>query len=399
MDRRQFLAVSGTFATAGCLRFAGDETETTDASTTAGVTTATPDAATETEATTTEATTSETTTEPSGSVTGLATDWTYDTGRNFDASGGSDAVVVKSPAWSSTASGGTALAADTGDRRWTALKDATVVTATPLPEGGAILGTNGGDVASVDVDGAVRWRQPIDGGVVGRPAVAGDAVLAGTGDDDDVRPSVVRLNAETGDVDERVADDDTTEDYDDTVAVTVVDDVAYVGYTNGVAAYALADGEKRWGGHANLRTNRPDSLVVGDDRVYVHRSPGLAAYDRATGVEAWFFEPFDDFNTRLIPGDSVLYAGSGDASVYAIEPDGSERWRTQIAGPVSQIAAAGDALLASVDGGDLAVLGRADGTRRSTIERERTDVLATAANRVVTADGSTVTGHALVRDD
>lgn len=392
MDRRQFLAVSGTLAVAGCLRLAGEETETTAESTTADAVTSTTDAATEAEATT------EATTEPSGPVTGLASDWTHDAGSNFDASVAADAVVVTSPPWSSAADGATALAADAGAERWTALEDGTVVTATPHSDGGAVLGTKGGVVASVDADGAVRWRQGIDGAVVGRPAVAGDAVLAGTGEDDDVRPSVVRLYADTGAVDWRVTDEDATEDYDDVAGIAVVDDVAYVGYTNGVAAYALEDGAKQWGAHANLSTSRPGSLLVGDDRVYVHRSPGLAAYDRATGAEAWFFEPFDDFQTRLIPGDGVLYAGSGDSSVYAIERDGSERWRTQIAGPVTQVAAAGDALFASVDGGDVAVLARADGTRRTSLERERTDVLAAAANRVVTADGSTVTGHALERD-
>ncbi|NHN43363.1 PQQ-binding-like beta-propeller repeat protein [Halorubellus sp. JP-L1] len=395
MDRRQFLAASGTLAVAGCLRLSGEDAETTNESTTADAATSTTDTAIETE----EATTTEATTEPSGPVTGLEADWTHDAGSNFDASVGSDAVVVKSQSWSSAADGATALAADAGDRRWTALEEDTVVTATPLPDGGAVLGTKGGDVAAVDADGAVRWRQGIDGAVVGRPAVADDAVIAGTGDDDDVRPSVVRLNADTGDVDWRVTDEDATADYDDAVGIAVVDDVAYVGYTNGVAAYALDGGAKQWGAHANLNLSRPDSLLVGDDLVYAHRSPGLAAYDRATGAEAWFFEPFDDFQTRLVPGDGVVYAGSGDASVYAIERDGSERWRTQIAGPVTQVAAAGDALFASVDGGDVAVLARADGAQRTSLERGRTDVLAAAATRVVTADGSTVTGHALVRDD
>lgn len=397
MDRRQFLAVSGTLAVAGCLRLAGEETETTDESTTAAAVTSTTDAATETEAET--ETTTETTTEPAGPVTGVADDWTYDAGSNFDASVAADAVVVKSPPWSSTADGATALAADSGEQRWTTLEDSTVVSATPLSDGGAILGTNGSDVASVDGDGAVRWRQSIEEPVVGRPAVANGAVLAGTGEDDDVRPSVVRLDAETGDIDWRITDDDATEDYDDVAGIAVVDDVAYVGYTNGVAAYALDAGEKRWGAHANLHPSHPDSLLVGDDLVYAHRSPGLAAYDRATGTEAWFFEPFDDFQTRLVPGDGVVYAGSGDASVYAIEPDGSERWRTQVAGPVTQVAAAGDALFAVLDGGDVAVLARADGSRRTVLERDRTDVLAAASNRVVTTDGSTVTGHALVRDD
>jgi hypothetical protein len=390
MDRRQYLAIAGTVAAAGCLRLAGEESEPTAASTTA-------DVATTTEAPT--ATETETTTEPTGPVTGVAADWTYDAGSNFDATVAADAVVVHTPSWSSSTDGATALAADAGETRWTALGDATVVTATPRPDGGAVLGTKGGDVAAVDADGAVRWRQGIDGAVLGRPAVAGDAVLAGTGDDDSVRPSVVRLNADTGDVDWRVTDADATETYDDTVGVAVVDDVAYVGYTNGVAAYALDDGAKRWGANANLNPDRPDALLVGDDRVYVHRSPGLAAYDRATGEEAWFFEPFDDFQTRSIPGDDVVYAGSGDASVYAIGRDGGERWRTQIAGPVTQLAAAGDALFASVDGGDVAVLARADGTQRTTLDRDRTDVLAATANRVVTADGATVTGHALERDD
>lgn len=395
MRRRELLAAAGTLAVAGCLRLAGDDEETAPGSTTATVA-ATTEAAT---ATGEPTETTERTTATPGPVTGLEADWTVDAGSNFDASVGPDLAVVTSPKWGSTTDGARALDARTGDPRWTALDGRTVLTALELADGGALLGTADGTLAPVDADGAVRWRQSLDGLGYARPGVAGDAVVGGTGDVDGAVPSVVRLDAETGSVDWRVTDDDVAADYDDVVSVAVRDGVAYVGYTNGVGAYALADGEKRWGAHANLDADRPDSLLVDDDRVYVHRAPGLAAYDRASGEEAWFFEPFDTVQSRLVPGDGALYLGSADASVYAVDADGSERWRTQVQGPVTQVAPAGDALVAATENGDLALLGRADGALRTTVERERTDVLAASADGLVTADGSGVTGHALVRED
>ncbi len=60
------------------------------------------------------------------------------------------------------------------------------------------------------------------------------------------------------------------------------------------------------------------------------------------GTEKWSFAAGDHLNSSpAIGSDSTVYVGSGDLKVYALNPDGTEKWSFATAGPVSSSPAIG----------------------------------------------------------
>ncbi len=78
------------------------------------------------------------------------------------------------------------------------------------------------------------------------------------------------------------------------------------------------------------------SPAVVDGVVYVGSDDGnLYAIEAATGSERWRFTTGDQVNSSPAVVDGVVYVGSDDGNLYAVEAaTGSERWRFTTGGEV-----------------------------------------------------------------
>jgi len=131
----------------------------------------------------------------------------------------------------------------------------------------------------------------------------------------------------------------------------VVDGVVYVGSANG-ALYAVdaESGQQKWGFPTGGRIVSSPAVAAGV--VYVTSYDGnLYAVDAATGKEKWHFktkgerrfaapgihgvlpatermpDPFDFFMSSPAVVDGVVFFGSGDTNIYAVDAaTGKERW-------------------------------------------------------------------------
>jgi len=129
------------------------------------------------------------------------------------------------------------------------------------------------------------------------------------------------------------------------------------GESEGIGAYDLTNGERRWKNDGSAYANsRPIPVAVRDDTVYVSRTSSstgqLLALDRTTGDERWTVD-------RSLTGSHAAFAVDGDgiyiangssindnASVFALDPaDGSEQWSTPVSSNTAELIAAGDALV------------------------------------------------------
>jgi outer membrane protein assembly factor BamB len=85
-------------------------------------------------------------------------------------------------------------------------------------------------------------------------------------------------------------------------------------------------------------------LVVVDGVVYMGSGDNYVyALDAATGQERWGFETGDDVEFAPTVVDGTIYVGSDDNCVYALDAaTGQERWRFQTGGPVQSSPAVAD---------------------------------------------------------
>jgi len=102
----------------------------------------------------------------------------------------------------------------------------------------------------------------------------------------------------------------------------VVDQVAYIGNTDGVYALDAATGEERW----HLDTGHFSAPVVKDGVVYAGGTD-LYALDAATGEERWRFQAGGSVTSPAV-ADGTVYVGSNDNYVYALDgATGKWLWR------------------------------------------------------------------------
>ena len=126
----------------------------------------------------------------------------------------------------------------------------------------------------------------------------------------------------------------------------VADGIAYVGTTGGVFnAVKVSDGTLAW----TFSAGRPmyGAARVTDDAVYFTCDNGyLFKLERATGKELWHYDLGDERVSRIIGhpqvydwdwhgprplvAQSVVYVGSGDGSLHAVDvATGARRWRAE----------------------------------------------------------------------
>jgi outer membrane protein assembly factor BamB len=219
--------------------------------------------------------------------------------------------------------GGEVLAIDarSGTTRWRTRLGRDAVHAVPVGSE-VIVGTAGARVVSLDAaSGAVVWDVTVPGPTGGARAVAADddAVLLLAGAPRDRR--AIAVDAHSGELRWVAAVPGRWVGIDDTLVVTVD------GWLEGWGTHApdprwrtpLSSGEELVGRAGDLVVTR-----AGDRPRFRHPRTGEVVATAASSVTWW---------AAAGDGTLVLADTAGETSVIALEPDGSERWRTRLPGP------------------------------------------------------------------
>lgn len=75
--------------------------------------------------------------------------------------------------------------------------------------------------------------------------------------------------------------------------------------------------------------------VADDGTVYVGNADGLRAINGATGAVNWIFKCANVSSSPAIGGDGTIFFGTDDGNVYAVNADGTIRFKVTTGGPVS----------------------------------------------------------------
>jgi outer membrane protein assembly factor BamB len=197
----------------------------------------------------------------------------------------------------------------------------------------------------------VKWRFPTGDRVVSSPSLAGGVVYFGS---DDGR--VYAVTAATG---RRLWSVETNGPVRSTPAVD--GGVVFVlSYDGRLYALDARTGGRRW------------TFRTGGERAF--EAKGLHGWQPASQT---FVDPFDVFLSSPAVADGVVYFGSGDGRVYAVDAaTGVERWHVQTGDVVhaSPAVVGGVVFVGSWDG-DFYALDAATGAERWRLEGGRDDVL------------------------
>lgn len=103
----------------------------------------------------------------------------------------------------------------------------------------------------------------------------------------------------------------------------------YLGRTDMLLQAVHPDGTERWTAEVTWRMDYSSPVVSADGTIYAAAGNRLHAFD-PDGQQLWEYVLFADFaSPTSIPAiglDGTLYVGSVSSGLYAVHPDGTERW-------------------------------------------------------------------------
>jgi outer membrane protein assembly factor BamB len=135
--------------------------------------------------------------------------------------------------------------------------------------------------------------------------------------------------------------------------------VLFVGTSQGLLWAFDADGSLKWKISAGDSISSTPAFSRDGSTVYVGSYVGtdrgkLVAFDRLTGQTKWVFDQCGPvYSSPCVDTNGVIYFGSLDGKVYALNPDGSKKWEIQTGGPVYSspcIGSDGTLYIGSTDG-------------------------------------------------
>jgi outer membrane protein assembly factor BamB len=230
-----------------------------------------------------------------------------------------------------------ALSAQNGTPRWKA-KIGSVSTTPAVDRGWLYVGTDDGELVSVDAQtGAVKWRYASRGPIGEPPVVVGDLVLFANEAD-----QVSAVDALTGKFRWQYRSE-TPEEYTlrGHAGLAVDGDLVFTGFANGsLVALRTTTGSVAWLASLTAGSDRfvdVDStpVVVGGTVYATSSSGGAYALDKATGLVRWQMPLSDGPKSQPNPGNAGgitadelgLYVAAADQGIYALDFNGNVKWR------------------------------------------------------------------------
>jgi outer membrane protein assembly factor BamB len=206
-------------------------------------------------------------------------------------------------------------------------------TAILAADGTIFVPAGDGYLYALDANGAMKWKLSALGNLgfikwwEGHIAMGHDGTLY-AGNDDRHLYAV----SQAGDIDWTY----TTLDQVWSAAAVATDGNLYFGANDFIVRSATPAGVRRWsaltlGPVASSPMIYADgsTIVVGSFDGYVH------AYDVDDGKELWTFAANDHiYATPALAADGTIYVGSADGTMYALNPDGSLKWRYDTLDPI-----------------------------------------------------------------
>ena len=187
-----------------------------------------------------------------------------------------------------------------------------------------------GFVLSIDGDGEERWRTDLDSHEISRPAVA-DGTLVTTvnryGDDHEV----VALDADDGSELWR-----TTHPENHDLSPPAIDDGSV--YVNARTPIEVDLGTGAVTTEYDAVGRAAEPIAVTDEQLFVLGGPTrewrptqLYAVDRSAGDVEWSVDGPQEFSSRPVASDEMVFVGGWDGVIYALDrEDGAERWTYEV---------------------------------------------------------------------
>lgn len=203
------------------------------------------------------------------------------------------------------------------------------------------------------LDGLEKWQEPLNGRIIGGPALAGDLVIAGVALDNgngSQQGTMYAFDADTGD---RVWDYQTEGRI--WSAPTVSEGTVYFG-TLGKVVFAVSaeDGEELW--RFDTKGAVVASPLVEGGRVYIGDfDSAFYALDAKTGAMVWRFDGAGGWYwAQAIAHEGTIFAPSLDGSLYALDAaEGELKWVFETEGAiVGSPVVLGDLIAVPVADGD-----------------------------------------------
>jgi outer membrane protein assembly factor BamB len=223
-----------------------------------------------------------------------------------------------------------------------------------VADGNVFVGGYDRVLYSYDLLGEERWEEPLDGRIVGGPAVAGDLVIVGVAldDPDDGRQGTLyAFEADTGDSEWSFSTEGPIWS-----APSVSDGIVYFGTLGKtIFAVSVADGREVWRFDTEGAVVAPPLIEGG--RLYVGDFNSVFyALDAGTGDEVWRFDGAQRWYwSKALAHEGTIYASSLDGNLYALEAaSGGLRWTFETEGAIvgSPVVVGGMIIVPVADGDD-----------------------------------------------
>lgn len=214
-----------------------------------------------------------------------------------------------------------------GSEKWKFRMSGDPIGASPAiaADGTIYIGTDGDNMYAINPDGTEKWVFSTSGSNVrSTPAIAADGTVYIASDDD----NLYALNPANG---EEKWSFSVGGDVEGCVSVDT-EGTIYVSVDQGTASGAVfavnPDGTEKWS--ASVAGRILSSPAIANGRVYVGTKDinQLLSFDASNGSQQWAFTADHIIlSSPSVDTNGVIYFGSFDDHIYAINPDGTEKYK------------------------------------------------------------------------
>ncbi|MBI4399985.1 PQQ-binding-like beta-propeller repeat protein [Candidatus Micrarchaeota archaeon] len=262
----------------------------------------------------------------SGIVSSASIKWSFETNGTIDSSPARAFGLI----YASSSDGKLyAVNENTGQLRWSFATKGPIYGSSPVLKGNAVyVGSTDGNLYSVDANtGKEKWKFKTNGSIWGSsPTLRGNIIYIGSTDG-----NVYAVNADTGNEVWRFATKGKV--YSTPYFSNLV---VYFGSADGnLYAVDSNTGRVKWSAATDSSIWTSSPVVDERGNVYIGAIDGrLYAFDSRTGARKWTFETSGWILSTPIVVNEVIYFGSNDKNVYAVDSNGNLKWKFKADGEI-----------------------------------------------------------------